>query len=130
MNMEVLFYSFITLGYAAFFVIFPLYAGIQAWRKECKGPAVIAYISVCVPFTGLPAALIVYFMCKLWQPNLDIQPRLYNICGCGTDFCGATDRAGDGSFLTTEWLKFFLIPLVPIQSYRVSLGIKAIASTA
>ena len=110
------------LAYMAFFIIFPLYAGIQAWRKERKAAAIISYLSVSFPFAGMPVALIVFFVCKLWQPNLAISPRLGGFSGCGIGFCGATNRSSDGSFLTTEWLRLFGIPIVPIQSYRVSYG--------
>ena len=115
-------FGLLPLVYIALCVIFPLYAGIQAWRKGRQGLAALAYFSLTVPFSGVLVGLIAFFVCKLWQPNLDVQPKLYNFSGCGTGFAGATDRRDDGTFLTTEWFKIFLIPLVPIQSYRVSYG--------
>ncbi len=108
------------LAYCALFVILPVYVGIQAWRKGRKAAAIFAYLSVVIPFAGLPAGVIVFLVCRLWQPNLNVSPRLQSFFGCGTGFFGATDRNTDGSFLTTEWFGIFLIPLVPIQSYRVS----------
>ena len=51
------------------------------------------------------------------------QPRLITVAGCGTAFCGAAARFDDGSFLTAVWFKIFGIPLIPLESYRVSTGI-------
>jgi hypothetical protein len=75
-----------------------------------------------IPFVSVPAALIAFFAYKLYKPNLDVSPNLTSFSGCGSAFCGATDRQDDGTFITTQWLRFFFIPLVPIQSYRVSYG--------
>ena len=41
------------------------------------------------------------------------------ICGCGTAYYGKRDFACDGSYLTTEWVTVFLVPLIPIRSMRV-----------
>ena len=108
------------IGIAAFF-IFPLYVGMQAWRKNARTAAILLYLSI-IFLLGFPVALIVFFVYKIWQPNLDVSPRLYHFFGCGTAFYGATERADDGSFLTTEWFIVFQLPIVPIQSYRVSFG--------
>jgi len=115
-------FGLLPLVYIALCVLLPIYAGIHAWRKGRQGLAALAYLSVSVPFVGFPVGAIAFIVCKLWQPKLDVHPKLLNFSGCGTGFAGATDRADDGSFLTTEWFKVFLIPLVPIQSYRVSYG--------
>lgn len=45
------------------------------------------------------------------------MPYAFN--GCGTRFYGERDRAEDGSYVTTEWITLFYLPLVPIRSYRV-----------
>src|SRR5271155_2438833 len=43
----------------------------------------------------------------------------YTFNGCGTLFYGERDRAEDGSYIATEWITFFYLPLLPIRSYRV-----------
>lgn len=103
-------------------LIFPLWAGIQAWRKGKHAVAALIYCAILIPFISVPAALIAFFAYKLYKPNLDVSPNLTSFSGCGSAFCGATDRRDDGTFVTTQWLRFFFIPLVPIQSYRVSYG--------
>jgi len=42
--------------------------------------------------------------------------------GFGTKFFGATDRQEDGSFVTTEWVILFNVPVVPLRSLRVSVA--------
>jgi len=42
-----------------------------------------------------------------------------SICGCGTELYGKRNFAYDGSYLTTEWVTIFLIPIIPIRSLRV-----------
>lgn len=123
MNLSSLFTTFFTtlLIFLAF-LIFPLWAGIQAWRKGKHSLAAIIYCTIPIPFVSVPAALIAFFTYKLYKPNLDATPSLTSFSGCGPAFCGATDRHDDGTFITTQWLRFFFIPLVPIQSYRVSYG--------
>jgi len=39
--------------------------------------------------------------------------------GIGTTYYGQRDFASDGSFITTEWVVFAGIPLVPLRSLRV-----------
>jgi hypothetical protein len=40
--------------------------------------------------------------------------------GCGTTFYGAKDRDQlDNSFITTEWIVVFFIPIIPLGSLRV-----------
>lgn len=103
-------------------LIFPLWAGIQAWRKGKHAAAATIYCTILIPFISVPAALIAFFAYKLYTPNLDVNPSLTSYIGCGPAFWGASDRRDDGTFITTQWLRFFFIPLVPIQSYRVSYG--------
>jgi hypothetical protein len=43
----------------------------------------------------------------------------YSFNGCGTRFYGERERAEDGSYITTEWITFVYLPLLPIRSYRV-----------
>lgn len=45
------------------------------------------------------------------------MPFTFN--GCGTRFYGERERAEDGSYITTEWITFVYLPLLPIRSYRV-----------
>jgi hypothetical protein len=39
--------------------------------------------------------------------------------GCGTAIYGKRDFLDDGSFVTTKWVIFFWIPIVPLNSMRV-----------
>jgi len=43
----------------------------------------------------------------------------YTFNGCGTRYYGERERAEDGSYITTEWITFVYVPLLPIRSYRV-----------
>ncbi|MCS7304748.1 MAG: hypothetical protein NZ602_06550 [Thermoguttaceae bacterium] len=43
----------------------------------------------------------------------------YSINGIGTTFYGHRDDEPDGSYVTTEWLIFLFIPILPIRSFRV-----------
>ena len=43
----------------------------------------------------------------------------YTLNGIGTTFYGQRDFQPDGSYLTTEWLVFLYVPLIPIRSLRV-----------
>ena len=43
----------------------------------------------------------------------------FSLNGCGTRYYGRRYEAPAGSYVTTEWLCFVYIPLVPIASYRV-----------
>ena len=52
----------------------------------------------------------------------DAMPHLKSFYGIGTVFYGATNRADDGSFLTTEWFTVLLLPIIPISSFRVTFG--------
>ncbi len=123
MNLPSLLTIFVTtLLFILTLLVFPLWAGIQAWRKGKHMAAAIIYCTMPIPFVSVPAALIAFFAYRLYAPNLDVSPSLTSYIGCGPAFCGATDRCDDGSFITTQWLRFFFIPLVPIQSYRVSYG--------
>lgn len=39
--------------------------------------------------------------------------------GIGTTYYGNRDTGPDGSFVTTEWLVFIYLPILPIRSFRV-----------
>jgi hypothetical protein len=39
--------------------------------------------------------------------------------GIGTTYYGRREPGTDGSYITTEWLVFFYLPIVPIGSFRV-----------
>jgi hypothetical protein len=41
------------------------------------------------------------------------------VIGCGTHFYGHTDKREDQSYITTNWVTVFYVPIVPLQSYRV-----------
>ena len=43
----------------------------------------------------------------------------YTLNGCGTKYYGRRDLKADGSYITTEWIVFVYIPLIPIGSFRV-----------
>jgi hypothetical protein len=43
----------------------------------------------------------------------------YSLNGVGTIFYGQRDFRYDGSYLTTEWLVVFYLPIIPIRSLRV-----------
>jgi hypothetical protein len=43
----------------------------------------------------------------------------YTLNGCGTSYYGHRDPAEDGSYVTTLWVTFLWIPLLPLRSYRV-----------
>jgi hypothetical protein len=45
--------------------------------------------------------------------------RLYTWNGTGTRFRGERDLRTDGSFLTTEWIVFCNIPMIPLRTVRV-----------
>jgi hypothetical protein len=39
--------------------------------------------------------------------------------GCGTRYYGERDRDEDGSYVTTLWITFVWVPILPLASYRV-----------
>ncbi|MEL7051930.1 MAG: hypothetical protein AAGM45_09095 [Cyanobacteria bacterium J06588_5] len=39
--------------------------------------------------------------------------------GIGTTYYGKRDVAEDGSYITTEWVVFVYLPILPLRSYRV-----------
>jgi len=43
----------------------------------------------------------------------------YMVNGCGTTFYGQRDFRRDGSYVTTEWIVFLRIPILPLRSLRV-----------
>jgi Hsp70 protein/DnaJ C terminal domain len=42
-----------------------------------------------------------------------------SINGCGTTYYGSRDFYSDGSYITTEWIIFVHIPILPLASFRV-----------
>jgi hypothetical protein len=55
------------------------------------------------------------------------MPQTIN--GCGTKYYGRRDQESDGSYITTEWIVFLFLPLIPIGSYRVQLLKSALMSS-
>ena len=45
----------------------------------------------------------------------------YRINGCGTGLYGRRDPAADGSYVTTSFLCFLFVPIIPLRSYRIIL---------
>lgn len=43
----------------------------------------------------------------------------WSLNGCGTTFYGQRDYRADGSYITTEWVVAFCIPIIPLRSLRV-----------
>ena len=43
----------------------------------------------------------------------------YSMWGFGTGFRSNTSLLPDGTFITTKWITFFYIPVIPLSSYRV-----------
>ena len=43
----------------------------------------------------------------------------YSIWGLGTGFKSDTPLQPDGTFITTKWITFFYVPIIPLGSYRV-----------
>jgi len=44
---------------------------------------------------------------------------MLTINGVGTKFYGKNNEQSDGSYTTTEWFVFLMLPIIPIGSYRV-----------
>lgn len=47
---------------------------------------------------------------------------MYSLNGIGTKLYGKKDVETDGSYIATKWFIFFLVPIVPLGSFRVSRG--------
>jgi hypothetical protein len=43
----------------------------------------------------------------------------YSLNGFGTTFYGERDHRADGTYITTEWITAFYIPLIPLRSFRL-----------
>ncbi len=43
----------------------------------------------------------------------------YTFNGCGTRYYGNQDKGEDGSYVTTEWVTFIYVPVIPLRSFRV-----------
>src|SRR6267143_2350417 len=44
----------------------------------------------------------------------------YNFNGIGTTYYGQRDFRADGTYVTTEWIIFFCIPIAPLHSVRLT----------
>ena len=100
--------------------VFPIWAAIHGYRKGYKNLAIVTGILTIVPFFGAICGLILFFSAKLYRPNYNYAPSPYAMIGFGTKFYGASEKATDGSFITTLWFIALYIPIFPIQSYRIS----------
>lgn len=47
---------------------------------------------------------------------------MHSINGIGTSLYGKTDVEPDGSYIATKWFILFLLPIIPLGSYRVWRG--------
>jgi hypothetical protein len=43
----------------------------------------------------------------------------HSVNGIGTRFYGKRDRAPEGSYVTTMWVTFLYLPILPLRSLRV-----------
>ncbi len=67
MNLSSLLTIFVTtLLFILTLLVFPLWAGIQAWRKGKHKAAAIIYCTMPIPFVSVPAALIAFFAYRLY----------------------------------------------------------------
>lgn len=105
-----------------FVLLFPIWVAVHAWRKEYKFISVLIGVSYFFPVIPIVIALITFFIVKPHKPNLDYFPKPRLFVGWGTKFYCTSERANDGSFLTTQWFTAFYIPLIPVQSYRIIMG--------
>jgi hypothetical protein len=60
-----------------------------------------------------------------WREQAEFEqdykdPLSFSFHGFGTDIYGKRDFKADGSFITTKWIILFLIPLVPLKSFRIA----------
>lgn len=100
--------------------LFPIWVAIHGWRKGYKILAIITGISYLIPFLPQLISLVAVFIIDPFHPNWNYIPNPKVYLGCGTKFFGATKRNIDRSFITTLWFCIFYLPLIPIQSYRVT----------
>ena len=108
--------------FVLFYLLFPIWVAIHAYRKDNKALAIVLGVSFLIPLAPLVIAIIAFFIVKPHVPNWDYIPNPSNFAGCGTVFYSATKKRDDGSFITTQWFVIFYIPIIPIQSYRVIKG--------
>ena len=66
------------------------------------------------------------FRLARWQTSIAMRPqitkaptKLRSLEGIVTSAFGKTDFLPDGSFVTTQWLSLFMIPIIPLGSFRV-----------
>ncbi len=53
------------------------------------------------------------------NPASDLGAGAWSLNGIGTTFYGKRDVEPDGSYISTKWFIFLLLPIIPISSYRV-----------
>lgn len=44
---------------------------------------------------------------------------MYSFNGIGTTFYGKKNLKEDGSYITTKWFIFLLLPIIPLGTYRI-----------
>jgi hypothetical protein len=81
--------------------------------QNCSG---VFWVMPVMPVTVRAATARLY---SLAESHFEGTLMPYTFNGCGTSYYGQRDRAEDGSYITTEWVTFVYIPLLPIRSYRV-----------
>jgi hypothetical protein len=114
--------------------LIPFWVAIHAWRNGQRVwawaiygsylvmaiiPTLPSDVKVYAMFLPQAVSLLAFFIVKPYRPNLHIIPNMSILAGCGTKFYGAAERQA-GTFVTTQWFCLLFIPLLPIQSYRVS----------
>jgi hypothetical protein len=121
-------------------LLFPIWVAIQAQRKGYTKLLVIIVLTIVLStlmpailekseipmewFFSLPfiTSLIIFFSIKAYRINWDYDPNPKLYVGCGTTFYGSSKPREDGSIITTQWFVILMLPLIPIQSYRVIKG--------
>lgn len=56
---------------------------------------------------------------SLWQQMKDNEPIARSTNGTGTMFYGKRDFRDDQSYITTKWIAFCFVPILPLKSFRV-----------
>lgn len=80
----------------------------EDWRPEALDFAVAE-----LQRRGFPAPV------AKWKPEVRRCRGAFTLQGIGTTFYGQRDFRRDGTFITTEWLVFLFVPIIPIRSMRV-----------
>lgn len=97
-------------------------------REQIAGKTSEELIAMCLrPHNWLPQSIAIAQE-ELTRRGVPIPapapiPRqdrpVVSIAGFGTGFCGKRDFRKDGSYVTTEWVVLFGVPIVPISSVRI-----------